>query len=114
MSKIEKSPNFNRIGKNLIRDAARYAGVTGLNFFKDSFYNQGFTDKSFEAWPSRKNNTDAGRKNLIKTSSLLKSRQFANTNNKRIDYYRDEESQRIHNDGDTGFVRYTDRSRKYS
>ena len=98
MSKINKAPDFNKLSDKLIKDARRYAKVTGLNFFKDSFYNQGFTDESFAPWEGRKNDFDPGRKILIKSTSLLNALEAKVTGNK-IVFKNDEPYARIHNEG---------------
>lgn len=54
MSKKPKIPDFESIGEQLKVRIRKYAKVYCLNFFTDSFRQQGFTDVSFEAWENRK------------------------------------------------------------
>ena len=53
-------PDFLALAKTLKNDMVRYAAVTGLNFFIDSFNKQGFTDTSFEPWSKRNPDTRPG------------------------------------------------------
>lgn len=48
-------PDFLAIAETLKQDVRRYAKVYCLQWFDDSFQNQGFTDDSFKAWDNRKN-----------------------------------------------------------
>tara|TARA_R100001369_G_scaffold88101_1_gene124182 strand:+ start:292 stop:810 length:519 start_codon:yes stop_codon:yes gene_type:complete len=113
MSKIEKNPDFLQMARTLKKDAIRYARVTGLNFFQDSFYNQGFTDKGFEKWENRKGDIDPGRKILVKSSHLLNSLDVEDDGKSKITFFSDAEYADIHNNGGTLNIRITEKSRKY-
>lgn len=47
-------PDFLAIAEKLKADARRHAKVYCLQWFDDSFQNQGFTDTAFKAWDKRK------------------------------------------------------------
>jgi phage gpG-like protein len=67
-------PNFLEIAEGLKRDVRLFAKVYCLQWFDDSFQNQGFTDTNFEAWEPRKSpDRSPGRAVLIDTSFLRKS-----------------------------------------
>lgn len=68
-----KTPDFLGLAEDLIKDARRHAKVYCLQWFDDSFKNQGFTDAAFKAWPKRKNDKEPGRAILVKTTFLRKS-----------------------------------------
>ena len=53
MSNRPKIPDFPAIGEGIKKDLRRYAKVYCLQWFDDSFQNQGFTDASFQPWPKR-------------------------------------------------------------
>lgn len=113
MNKINNTPDFLGMAKQLKKDAVRYAAVEGVNFFQDSFYNQGFTNEAFEPWDKRKNDLDPGRKILIKTSFLMQSIQVFDKSDKRIVFGSDAEHAAINNDGGTVKIPITQKSRKY-
>jgi phage gpG-like protein len=113
MNKINKTPDFLKMAEQLKRDAVRFAAVEGVNFFQDSFYNQGFTNEGFEPWPERKNNIDPGRKILIKSSFLMQSVQVFDKSEKRIVFGSDAEYASIHNEGGTVKIPITQKARKY-
>ena len=113
MSKINNIPDFLGMATQLKKDAVRYAAVEGVNFFQDSFQNQGFTNQGFEAWPQRKNDVDPGRKILIKSAFLMQSIQVFDKNEKRIVFGSDAEYAGIHNEGGIVKIPITQKSRKY-
>lgn len=112
MSSFEKAPDFEAMGAQLVNDAMRYASVKGLQFFQDSFYKGGFTDKSFQKWEGRKGDVDPGRKVLVKSAFLMNSLQVE-VGDKRITFFSDAEYADIHNNGGIINVRVTEKSRKY-
>jgi phage gpG-like protein len=73
MPSKENLPDFLGIAQKLKQDVRRYAKVYCLQWFDDSFQNQGFTDASFQAWPKRENDSSPGRAILIDTTFLRKS-----------------------------------------
>lgn len=107
------SPDFEAMFKELKKDLVTYAAVTGLNFFKDSFTNQGFTDQSFEAWPKRKDDVDPGRAILIKSSFLRDALEVISKSQQRIVFGNEAPYSAIHNDGGTITVTVTDKMKKY-
>lgn len=111
MSKINDTPDFLKMATTLKKDVVKHASVAGVNFFQDSFQNQGFTDQVFEAWPKRKNDFDPGRKILVNSSFLLNSIQVFNANQQRITFGSDAEHAEIHNNG--GIIPITTKSRKF-
>lgn len=68
-----EAPDFLAIAEKLKSDMRRYAKVYCLQWFDDSFQNEGFTDASFDAWPKRNPDKDPGRAVLTDTSFLRKS-----------------------------------------
>lgn len=66
-------PDFLAVAEKLKSDMRRYAKVYCLQWFDDSFQNEGFTDVAFVAWPKRKNDKDPGRAVLTDTTFLRKS-----------------------------------------
>ena len=75
MGKFNTIPNFHAIGVKLVKDTARYASVKALNFFKDSFHKQGWTDTAFVPWPKRKDDQRPGGAVLTQTGNLRDSLQ---------------------------------------
>jgi len=113
MSKINQTPDFKSLANDLKKNVVRYASVTGVNFFKDSFQNQGFTNDAFEPWQQRANDLDPGRKVLIKSAFLMNSIQVFDANEKRIVFGSDAEHAEIHNNGGTLKITLTPRARRY-
>ncbi|MCI2229570.1 phage virion morphogenesis protein [Polaribacter sp. MSW13] len=113
MGKINKTPDFLKMATTLKKDVVRYAAVAGVNFFQDSFQNQGFTDEFYEAWDKRKNDVDPGRNVLVKSSFLLNSIQVFDKNEKRITFGSDAEHAEIHNNGGTIKITITKKARRY-
>jgi phage gpG-like protein len=68
-SKINKTPDFEAMGKAIIKQLPHNVSQQALSHFKGSFRKQGFTDRSFVAWPKRKD--DLGHKILMNTNSLM-------------------------------------------
>lgn len=74
MSNSPKIPDFLAIGEGIKKDLRRYAKVYCLQWFDDSFQNQGFTDASFQPWPKRKEpDRRQGGAVLVDTTFLRKS-----------------------------------------
>lgn len=72
--KINEVPNFLEIGKTLKQDVRRKSETHCLQWFDDSFQNEGFTDNSFVAWQKRKEpDQRQGGAILTKTTYLRKS-----------------------------------------
>lgn len=68
-----EAPDFFAIAEKLKADMRRHAKVYCLQWFDDSFQNEGFTDASFDAWPKRNPDKDPGRAVMTDTSFLRKS-----------------------------------------
>lgn len=113
MGKVNEIPDFEGMVRKLKKDAIRYAARAGVNFFQDSFLNQGFTDAVHEPWPIRKNDVDPGRKILIKSAVLMNSIEVFSSNNERIEFGSREQYAEIHNEGGTVVIKITEKSRKY-
>lgn len=113
MGKINNTPDFLLMSWKLKSDLKRYASVAGVNFFKDSFLNQGFTNEALEPWAQRKNDLDPGRKILIKSAFLMNSIQVFSASKKRIVFGSDAEYAAIHNEGGVVKIPITTKSRKY-
>lgn len=113
MSQINKTPDFLKMATTLKKDVVRYTAVAGVNFFQDSFQNQGFTDEFFEDWDKRANDLDPGRKVLVKSSFLMNSIQVFDKNEKRIVFGSDAEYAEINNNGGTVKINITKKARKY-
>lgn len=110
---INSTPDFLKMADTLKKDVVRYASVSGVNFFKDSFQNQGFTNEAFEAWEKRQNDLDPGRKILVSSSFLMNSIQVFDANERRITFGSDAEYAEIHNNGGRVQINITPRSRKF-
>jgi len=113
MGKINKTPDFLKMAGSLKKDVVRYASLAGVEFFKDSFQKQGFTDTAFQGWPQRKDDADPGRKILIKSAYLMNSIQVFSADQKRIVFGSDAEYADIHNSGGTVSIPITPKSKKY-
>lgn len=113
MAKKNNIPDFEGMVATLKKDAVRYASRAGILFFEESFYNQGWTDNSFEPWQARANDVDPGRKILIKSSGLLNSLQVFSASEERIEFGSDEVHAQIHNEGGAVVIPITAKSRRY-
>ena len=111
MAKFNNIPDFSAMGKQLKKEALIIAKKEGVDFFQDSFVNEGFTNGSFEKWEARKNPSDY--KILSVTGDLMKSIQVFSANQKRIVFGSDEEYAQIHNEGGTMNIKITEKSRKF-
>lgn len=113
MNRLNDTPDFKKMAQQLKKDAVRYAEVTGVRFFKESFQNQGFTNQSFEPWEKRKDDPDPLRKVLVKSSYLMESIQIFDSNEKKIVFGSDAEYGSIHNEGGSVRIPITQKSRNY-
>jgi hypothetical protein len=71
--KPHEVPNFMAMGNKLKKQTRMYAKTTAVQWFQESFTNQGFTGSAFEPWDKRKNDLDPGRAILVQTTYLQKS-----------------------------------------
>ena len=67
-----KIPDFSSMGKDLLKDASRYAGSESVKLFKESFVKEGFTDTSFIPW-KKTTNPMAGKRTMYKSGTLMQS-----------------------------------------
>ena len=109
----EELPNWNRIGRKIRYDITRYASVSGLNFFKESFQRQGFTDAAFVPWPKRAHDSRPGGALLVQSGHLRDSLQILERNPTRIVFGSSAPYSEIHNQGGTLTVRLTPKSRRF-
>src|ERR1035437_1370089 len=100
MDKSNKIPGFSAMGKDLIKNASRYAGSESVKYFKESFVNQGFNDTSFVAWP-KTTNPMAGKRTLYKSGTLMQSIRKTEGTITRIVVESDTDYSEIHNNGGT-------------
>lgn len=105
-------PDFNSIGEGLMEDIVSYAAVTGVNFFKSSFDNQGFTDEKFEAWPKTKDG-DGTRHILTNSGFLRDSNQVLSRSIEEIVFGNPAPYASIHNFGGVVSIRVTKKARKF-
>lgn len=107
-------PDFSELGKKVIDDARRYAKVYCLNFFKESFQKQGYTNQSFQAWDNRVDpDYRPGGALLVSTSFLLESLQVISGNKYQLVFGSYAPYAEIHNDGGVIKVHITAKSRKF-
>lgn len=107
-------PDFGSIAKSAINDSRRYAMVHCLNFFKDSFRKQGFTDQHFEQWENRVSpDYRPGGALLVSTSFLLESLKVLAGNKHQIVFGSYAPYAEIHNEGGVMKIKITKKSRKY-
>lgn len=95
----------------LLQHLPKVAGETATNFFKDSFDRQGFIDKSFKKWASRKH--PARHKILQKTLFLKESIGVSAINKTSVSVGTDVDYAQIHNEGGTVKVPITKKSRRF-
>jgi phage gpG-like protein len=107
------APNFKKIANGILADLPRYASVTALNFFQDSFVKQGWDDGTFTAWSARKGGTDSGRAVLTDTSYLQNELRIAQAAKRVVRIVNDAPYASIHNNGGTVTIPITDKMRKY-
>jgi phage gpG-like protein len=106
-------PNVLAMAQQLKRDVVSYTAVYGLNFFLDSFQKQGFTDRSFEAWVKRKNDSRPGGALLIKSAGLRNSLRTIEKSAERIVWGSNSPYGKIHNEGGVITITLTKKARKF-
>jgi len=106
-------PDFEKLGKKLVDSAMRFSSVHALNFFKDSFQNQGWTDTAFKAWPSRTNDTRPGGAILTQTGHLRDSLQILSRSKSKLVFGTHAPYAKVHNEGGTLSIPVTEKSRKF-
>ncbi|MDQ8012027.1 MAG: phage virion morphogenesis protein [Flavobacterium nitrogenifigens] len=101
MSKKIQIPDFFAIAEGIKTDARRYAKVFCLQWFDDSFQNQGFTDSSFQAWEKRKEpDRRSGGAILVDTTFLRKSLAVLAENRDKIQFGTHAPYASLHNNGE--------------
>lgn len=107
-------PNFPKMAEKLIDDTRRFAEGHCINFFKNSFQKQGFTDQSFSPWEKR-NQPDyrPGGALLVSTTYLLESIDAITSDKNRIVFGSYASYGKIHNEGGILTIPITAKSRKY-
>ncbi|GLB51719.1 hypothetical protein NBRC110019_07580 [Neptunitalea chrysea] len=98
MSKLQ-IPDFLGIATQLKKDTRLYARRYCLQWFDDSFKNQGFTDAAFEAWPKRDPDKDPGRAILTDTTFLRRSLAVLNEDATSMQFGTHVPYAAVHNDG---------------
>lgn len=100
MSNKIQTPDFLAIAEGIKEDARRYAKVFCLQWFDDSFQNQGFTDASFQAWEKRKEpDKREGGAILIDTTFLRKSLSVLGESKTKIQFGTHAPYAGLHNNG---------------
>jgi len=94
-------PDFLAIAESIKKEIRRYAKVYCLQWFDDSFQNQGFTDASFQAWEKRKEpDRRSGGAILIDTAFLRKSLQVLGETQRNIEFGTHAPYAGLHNNGE--------------
>lgn len=94
-------PDFFGIAEKLKTDVRKYAKVFCLQWFDDSFQNQGFTDASFQAWDKRKEpDRRAGGAILVDTTFLRKSLDVLNETENQMEFGTHVPYASLHNNGE--------------
>lgn len=100
MSEIQ-IPDFLAIAEKLKSDVRAFAKVFCLQWFDDSFQNQGFTDGSFQAWQKRKEpDKRAGAAIMIDTTFLRKSLAVLGENETQMEFGTHVPYAGVHNNGE--------------
>jgi phage gpG-like protein len=110
---LEKIPDFNKIGRQLIIDAQTIAEVEMINFIMANFERQGFLDASVQPWQERKNNSDAGRAILTQSGALRDSVKISSSSTKQVVASSDAKHAKIHNEGGVINIPVTAKMRKF-
>ena len=111
MSKINKTPDFSKMWKQLRQDLIEIAATEGEQFFQSSFDKEGFTNVAFEPWQKRKDTLDY--KILTRTGFLRNSVQTFEKSLNRIVFGSDAEYSEIHNKGGTLTIPVTAKSKRF-
>lgn len=106
-----KIPDFELMAKELFKDMPDLVAIHALNFFKESFYKQGFTDNSFEKWQDRK--VADSRAILTQTTNLRESMRIIQSDSTKIEIGTSLPYAQIHNDGGVISIQVTPKSRRY-
>lgn len=115
--KINEVPDFLKVAKKMKLDVRRYSKTFCLQWFDDSFQNQGFTDASFVAWEKRKEpDRRPGGAILEDTTYLRKSLEVMNEGSDSVEFGTEVPYAGLHNNGGrmrvVQYVRAHTRTRK--
>jgi phage gpG-like protein len=110
---LDKVPDFQKIGKQLILDAQTIAEVEMINFVMSNFEKQAWQDGSAQPWPQRNNDDDPGRALLVKNNTLIDSFKIGESSTKRVVLTSTARHAAIHNEGGILHVPITPKSRKF-
>lgn len=113
MTNKENIPDFNAIAEKIFKDLPRITAITALNFFKESFEKQGFTDVNFQPWQARKGNTREGGAILVQTGNLRDSTRIASATMQKVEISNEAPYAKVHNNGGIISVPVTEKSRKF-
>jgi phage gpG-like protein len=108
---INNIPDFNAMGRALLKRIPHDVGQMGLSHFKGSFRKQGFTDHSFMAWVQTKD--DLGHKILRDTNSLMNDVKVRKETMKRVEISATLPWASIHNNGGKYSITLTDKMRRF-
>lgn len=105
-------PDFFKELSTLVKDAHRYAKVSGVNFFKQNFRRQGFLDSSLTPWAKRALTIGSDRGVLIQSGKLRDSIHAVSRGMDQITFQTDPlPYAKIHNEG--GDIIVTERMKRY-
>ncbi|MCH4824284.1 phage virion morphogenesis protein [Gramella lutea] len=110
---MDKVPDFQKIGRELMKDAQTIAEVEMLNFVLSNFEKQGFTDSGFTPWQKRKDDADPGRAILVKSGGLRDSVKVTHSSQEKVELSATAKHAQIHNEGGTINIPVTKKMRKY-
>ena len=99
MAHKNKIPRFDDAWRQIRRQIINTAATEGINFFKETFDRQGFTDVAFTPWEPKKRQD--GYKILLRSGDLQRSVQVFNKSEKHIVFDSDMEYAEYHNEGAT-------------
>lgn len=85
------------LSKYIKRDAPRIAGKFGVDHFRESFDNEGFTNNGLHKWPARQ--SDTGRRILTGATRELQDSIDYKTDLAKVSFGSDKEYASIHNRG---------------
>ena len=115
--KINEAPDFLKVAKKMKLDVRRYAKTFCLQWFRNSFQEQGFTDASFVAWEKRKEpDRRYGGAILVDTTYLRNSLDIMNEGSDSVQFGTEVPYAGLHNNGGrmrvVQYVRAHTRTRK--
>ena len=114
MSQQFPVPDFKSLGEKIKENRKRFAKVHALNFFKESFYKQGFKDESFSPWENRKSpDYRNGGAILTMTGHLRDSLSVIDSDINQITFGTYAPYAKLHNEGGTVTVPVTKKMKKY-